>query len=34
MLPVLGLHYADRAQPLHTAGEELDDLSEDRSDRS
>ena len=30
MFPVLDLYFADLAQPLTTAGEELDDISVDR----
>ena len=32
MLPGLDLYFADRAQPLTRAGEELDDLDRDLSD--
>ena len=32
MLPELHMHYADPAQPLTTAGEELDYLDHDLSD--
>ena len=32
--PVLDLYYADPAQPLTTAGEELDELDHDLSDQS
>ena len=32
MFPGLGLYYADPAQPLTTAGGELDDLDSDLSD--
>ena len=34
MLPELHMHYADPAQPLTTAGEELDYLDHDLSDLS
>ena len=34
MFPGLDLYYADPAQPLTTAGEELDDLDHDLSDLS
>ena len=34
MFPGLDLHYADPAQPLTTAREELDDLDHDLSDLS
>ena len=34
MFPGLDLHYADPAQSLTTAGEELDDLDHDISDLS
>ena len=34
MFPALDMYYADPAQPLTTAGEELDDLDRDLSDPS
>ena len=34
MFPELDLYYADPAQPLVTAGEELDDLNHDLCDLS